>query len=254
MQLALPAAQQSYKSNAQKARAVTEPWAAENLFCPNCTSPRLEPTKANTPVIDFLCPRCDEGFQLKSGKSFFMTRIPDADYAKMVERIASDRAPSLFALQYNEVWWTVRNLILIPRFAYSVKDIIKRPATHPRGRSNPWVGCDISLRSIPPAARIPLIAEGIPFAPSMVRGRFGRLKPLENVRSQKRGWTLDVLLIVESLGKTEFELAEVYSHEAKLRARHLANRHVRPKIRQQLQVLRDLGFLRFLGHGRYRLP
>ena len=30
-------------------------------------------------------------------------------------------------------------------------------------------------------------------------------------------------------------------------------RHVRPKIRQQLQVLRDLGLLTFLGDGRYRL-
>jgi hypothetical protein len=27
---------------------------------------------------------------------------------------------------------------------------------------------------------------------------------------------------------------------------------VRPKIRQQLQVLRDMGFLEFLGGGRYR--
>ena len=31
------------------------------------------------------------------------------------------------------------------------------------------------------------------------------------------------------------------------------NRHVRPKIRQQLQVLRDLGLLDFLGGGSYRL-
>ncbi len=31
------------------------------------------------------------------------------------------------------------------------------------------------------------------------------------------------------------------------------NRHVRDKIRQQLQILRDLGFVEFLGSGRYRL-
>ena len=29
--------------------------------------------------------------------------------------------------------------------------------------------------------------------------------------------------------------------------------HVRDKIRQQLQVLRDLGLLKFLGAGSYRL-
>ena len=31
------------------------------------------------------------------------------------------------------------------------------------------------------------------------------------------------------------------------------NRHVRDKIRQQLQVLRDLGLLEFRGDGSYRL-
>ena len=31
------------------------------------------------------------------------------------------------------------------------------------------------------------------------------------------------------------------------------NRHVRDKIRQQLQVLRDLGLIEFRGRGHYRL-
>ena len=34
---------------------------------------------------------------------------------------------------------------------------------------------------------------------------------------------------------------------------HPQNRFVRPKIRQQLQILRDLGLLEFLGRGRYRV-
>jgi type II restriction enzyme len=33
---------------------------------------------------------------------------------------------------------------------------------------------------------------------------------------------------------------------------HPGNRHVPDKIRQQLQVLRALGFVEFLGRGRYR--
>jgi hypothetical protein len=33
---------------------------------------------------------------------------------------------------------------------------------------------------------------------------------------------------------------------------HPANRNVQAKIRQQLQVLRDLGHLDFLGNGSYR--
>jgi Dam-replacing family. len=44
----------------------------------------------------------------------------------------------------------------------------------------------------------------------------------------------------------------MYGFEAKLGAIHPENRNVRPKIRQQLQVLRDMGFLAFSGRGAYR--
>jgi type II restriction enzyme len=50
-----------------------------------------------------------------------------------------------------------------------------------------------------------------------------------------------------------FTLAGVYAHPAALAKLHPNNRHVRDKIRQQLQVLRDLGLLEFLGDGNYRL-
>ena len=79
-----------------------------------------------------------------------------------------------------------------------------------------------------------------------------RLRPLEKLRAEKRGWTLGVLNVVQSLKKEEFELADVYAHEHTLARLHPDNRHVRDKIRQQLQVLRDKGFLEFLGAGRYR--
>jgi len=67
------------------------------------------------------------------------------------------------------------------------------------------------------------------------------------------GWTQDVLDAVDSLAKSKFSLAEVYKSEAKLARLHPANHFVREKIRQQLQVLRDLGILEFLGDGEYRL-
>ena len=58
---------------------------------------------------------------------------------------------------------------------------------------------------------------------------------------------------VEGLGRAAFTLDEVYACEAELSALYPANRNVRPKIRQQLQVLRDQGYIAFLGRGRYRL-
>jgi len=50
-----------------------------------------------------------------------------------------------------------------------------------------------------------------------------------------------------------FELVDVYAFEDRLSALYPENRHVRAKIRQQLQVLRDEGYVEFLGGGEYRL-
>ncbi len=58
---------------------------------------------------------------------------------------------------------------------------------------------------------------------------------------------------MRGLGRGEFTLAEVYACEDALRRLHPQNLHVRDKIRQQLQVLRDLGFVEFEGRGIYRL-
>jgi type II restriction enzyme len=78
------------------------------------------------------------------------------------------------------------------------------------------------------------------------------MRPLEELKAEARGWTLDVLNVVRGLGRREFSLAEVYAHESELARLHPGNRFVRPKIRQQLQILRDLGFVQFLGAGQYR--
>ena len=66
------------------------------------------------------------------------------------------------------------------------------------------------------------------------------------------GWVADVLLCVERIGQVEFTLDDVYKFENYLGELHPENNHVKPKIRQQLQVLRDAGILAFLGRGRYR--
>jgi type II restriction enzyme len=98
-----------------------------------------------------------------------------------------------------------------------------------------------------------VISDGIPSEPRRVREAYGRLKPLQKVGVRERGWTLDVLRAVESIRKKEFSLPEIYAFEDQLQQLHPDNRHVRPKIRQQLQILRDKGLLEFLGGGTYRL-
>jgi type II restriction enzyme len=68
-----------------------------------------------------------------------------------------------------------------------------------------------------------------------------------------RSWTLDVLNRVRMIQKDRFSLQDVYAFEHELAVAYPGNRNVRAKIRQQLQVLRDLRLLVFEGHGWYRL-
>ena len=68
-----------------------------------------------------------------------------------------------------------------------------------------------------------------------------------------RGWLIEVMKCVDLVGRSDFTLDDVYAHEARLSAIYPGNRNVKPKIRQQLQVLRDNGYLDFVGRGRYRL-
>jgi type II restriction enzyme len=59
--------------------------------------------------------------------------------------------------------------------------------------------------------------------------------------------------IVRRLRKPEFTNADVYAFERELEQLHPDNRHIRDKIRQQLQVLRDTGFLVQPERGLWRV-
>lgn len=79
---------------------------------------------------------------------------------------------------------------------------------------------------------------------------------MDRFDADSRGWLSDVLACVEALdvaaGET-FTLEEMYGFEEELSRRWPENRHIRAKIRQQLQVLRDEGVLEFVGGGEYQL-
>ena len=254
MQLGLPrAGLEGYKSNSQRARVATEAWGAENLYCLNCDSDELSCSPPNTAAIDYVCSDCDASFQLKSQSRFFGGRINDAAYATMLQKIRADETPNLIALHYDLANWRVQNVFLVPHFAFSISAIEKRAPLAPTARRAGWIGCNILLTEIPPDARIPLVVNGEATNPKSARKQYARVRPLQKLRPEMRGWTLDVLNLLRSLHKQTFTLADAYSLEPHLASLHPANRHVRPKIRQQLQVLRDLNLLNFLGDGHYRL-
>lgn len=254
MDLRLPTAGlERYKSASQRARIGTESWGAENFFCPACESPRLEPSPQGTAAIDYVCPSCDSPFQLKSQSKPFGSKIVDAAFSEMKRAIQEDRTPNLYVMHYDLAAWAVHSVILVPRFAFTLSAIERRKPLAATARRAGWVGCNIVLDKIPAHARIPIIQEGNVRPTQSVREAYQRLRPLEKLQVEKRGWTLDVLQVVQSLKKKEFLLSEVYAQAEGLARLHPGNRHVRDKIRQQLQVLRDLGLVDFLGGGSYRL-
>ncbi len=242
-----------YKSASQRARIGTEAWGALNFFCPVCKSPSLDVAPRNTVAVDYLCPKCASPFQLKSQSKPFGAKIVDAAYSEMKRAILSDRTPNLYVLHYDLTQWAVRTVILIPHFAFALSAIECRPPLAATARRAGWIGCNILLNKIPVDARIPIVEAGEARAATEVRNAYERLRPLENLKVEKRGWTLDVLNVVRSLNKKEISLPEVYAHADELAKLHPKNAHIPDKIRQQLQVLRDLNLLEFLGSGSYRL-
>jgi type II restriction enzyme len=242
----------NYKAGSQIARVLSEDWCARELYCPACDSNRITGSKPNNPAVDFECGKCEQPFQLKSLRHWNPRKVVDAGYDAMLRAIRADRTPNLLLLQYSDTW-LVQNLLLVPRMFFTESIVEKRKPLAPNARRAGWVGCNILLGEIPPDGKIPMISAGVPVPKDRVREQFSRVKPLADLTPSLRGWTLDILRVVRQLGKQEFTLQEMYTFEPELRALHPKNQNVRPKIRQQLQVLRDLGLLRFGAKGNYNL-
>ena len=95
--------------------------------------------------------------------------------------------------------------------------------------------------------------DGYAVPKAIVRDSWNRFLFLRKQSVYSRGWLADVLACVRQLGQETFTLADVYTFEGQLAKLHPRNKHIRPKIRQQLQVLRDYDIVEFLGKGIYRI-
>jgi type II restriction enzyme len=241
-----------FKSGSQIARRVTEAWGAANIYCAACPTETVEATPPNAKAIDFRCASCGAGYQLKAGRGWSEVRVPDAAYATMIATIRANATPNLLVMQYTPNW-TVRNLLLVPAFFLTESAIERRPPLAPTARRAGWIGCNILLRAIAPDGKLRLVQESTPAPASLVRRQYQRVCKLARLPPNLRGWTLDVFRAVRNLNQRSFTLADVYRAENELASLHPQNQNVRPKIRQHLQVLRDLGLVRFHGRGSYSL-
>ena len=243
---------EGYKSPSQRARRLTEGWFAENMYCPACPNDRLKRTRASTEVVDFLCPECGAEYQVKAKAGALGARLRDAAYGPMIRRARANQSPHFAFLAYDNVAWRIRGLLLVPGH-FITPDVIERcrPLKATARRAG-WVGCNILANRIPADGRLAAVDDGCVVPMAEVRAGWGRFAYLAKAKAEQRGWTVDVLRCVRTLEAREFTLRQFYDRfEEELAARHPANRNVEPKIRQQLQVLRDHGIVRFLGRGRY---
>ncbi|MDE1985008.1 MAG: restriction endonuclease [Alphaproteobacteria bacterium] len=253
MKLGFEEEQTPYTSAAQSARVWTESWVRSQVYCPNCGRVNVSKYENNRPVADFFCPSCREDYELKSQKNAFGAKVVDGAFRAMSERLAASDNPNLMLLNYDRKKLSVTNFFVVPKHFFVQQIIEKRKPLKPTARRAGWVGCNILLERVPEMGKIFLVKSGTPMARDAVLEKWQKTLFLRDEGAEARGWLIEVMNCVELIGKAEFELDDVYGFEQRLSGIYPNNRHVKEKIRQQLQVLRDQGFLDFVSRGRYRL-
>ncbi|MDO9213052.1 MAG: DpnI domain-containing protein [Methylococcales bacterium] len=242
----------NYKNNSQIARVLTESWVQENIYCPNCGEISLNEYKNNKPVADFYCISCAEDFELKSKNGRFSPRIIDGAYSTMIERINSDKNPNFFFLTYNKTDWSVNDFAIIPKYFFTTDIIEKRKPLSETAKRAGWVGCHINLTNIPDIGKIFLVKNTSVFKRDAVLDSWRKTVFLKNSSKELKSWTLDILNCIDKIKFNEFKLSDVYKFEAELSLKYPDNNHIKDKIRQQLQILRDKEIIDFKSREVYR--
>ena len=220
------------------------------VSCPGCGG-SLQLLPANTRTADFQCKQCSEMYQLKSQSRPFGHRMLGAEYNTTIRSIQNGMHPSLILLYYDPYSWTVKGLEFVHKSWITFSAIIARTPLGPNARRAGWQGCQIDLDRIPALARIQAIKEGTNQPGEQVRTQWFKAQSIAGATAENRCWISDVLRLIDLL-PGEFTLQDMYRFEDNLAKLHPSNHNIRAKIRQQLQVARDLRVIEFLGRGRYR--
>jgi type II restriction enzyme len=244
----------NYKNPCQIIRVLSENWVQSEVYCPNCGQSAIKKHANNQPVGDFYCPKCSEDYELKSKKTAFGAKIVDGAYRTMIEQLRASHNPNLFLLNYNCDTLRVLNLLVVPKHFFIPNIIEQRHPLSATARRAGWTGCNILLDGIPQSGRIYLIKNQVVEPKDVVLSGWQRTLFLRDEHDQKaKGWLLDVMACIDKISQTEFSLPDIYKFEPELSKKHPDNRYIKDKIRQQLQMLRDKGYLEFIRRGHYRV-
>lgn len=239
----------NYKSEPSRIRVLSEDWVAKHGYCRSCNAEPLVEFANNQPVADFYCSNCDEEYELKSKKAKLSNIINDGAYDTMIHRINSKNNPSFFFLTYSQAL-SVNNFLIIPKHFFKPDMIVKRKPLSITAKRAGWVGCNIDLRKVPESGKVFLVKNEQVIPRNNVTEHFQKTLFLRKQTIASRGWTLDVWQCIDRLD-ANFSLNQVYAFADLLKLKHPENNHIKDKIRQQLQVLRDRGIIEFIGRGHY---
>ena len=241
-----------YTSKSQIAKVLTESWLANQCYCPSCLS-LLSYASANARVLDFICSTCSNQFELKSKKGVFGRKITDGAYSAMIDRLKDSNSPHFFFLNYSADF-KVRNLVVVPSYFLQPSLIERRKPLSDMARRAGWVGCNIIASQIPEAGKISIVKDYQAVKAGLVKRLWAKTYFLSSEKnSESRSWMLDIISCIERLNQQTFSLQKIYDFENELSLKHPNNHHVKDKIRQQLQVLRDKGYIDFVRPGLYKL-
>ena len=246
-----PSVSASYHGGTQIARVLSEHWIARNMYCPRCGNGSVSQFTNNRPVADFFCPNCNSQYELKSKQGPLDKKVLDGAYGTMIQRILSGDNPDFFFMNYSKKSMTVLDLVFVPKHFFVPEIIEKRKPLPKKARRAGWVGCNILMNQIPLQGRVYIVKNGSVQPQSIVMDQVKKGDSLINPNIQSRSWIFDILNYVNCMPVT-FSLQDMYAFEPMLAQKHPQNQNIRPKIRQQLQFLRDKGFIDFIGRGKYK--
>lgn len=169
----------------------------------------------------------------------------------MMTTIREGHTPSFLLMEYSSTW-RVRDLTALHHSLITQDCIEKRRALGPMARRAGWIGCNIVLPKIALEGRIPLVTAGVACPREASRTAFAHLQFLSRMPAKQRGWAASLLNLLRQLPGERFSLGDAYLFEVPLAKLYPGNNNVRPKIRQQLQVLRDAGIIQFEARGQYK--
>ena len=240
----------NFKSSSQRVRVLTETWLKNEMYCPVCGCDSLSKIRNNARMADFFCENCGEIYELKSSARNIGKSILDGAYSAAMERINSNTNPNLFVLQYCSS--LIENLILVPKYFFTPDTIKERNPLSSTARRAGYVGCVILYENISQKGKIPIIEAHIERDKKSVMEDYACSARLKVKSINKRGWLFEVLACIDKVASNVFSIDDMYKFVPELSAKHPDNKNVEAKIRQQLQFLRDKGFIEFLSPGVYR--